>query len=85
MLSHIHVNFVLQAMGMDYLPRLTRHKDDPVECNRLINEQTEVALLLAVPGVTALVMLAPLLLPLFYSHRFDEAVDVFRWQCLGCC
>jgi antigen flippase len=82
-LSHVYVNFILNAMGMDYLPRLTRHKDTPAECNRLVNEQTEVALLLAVPGVTTLVVAAPLLIPLLYSHRFDEAIEVFRWQCLG--
>jgi len=82
-ISHVYVNFILQAMGMDYLPRLTRHKDTPAECNRLVNEQTEVALLLAVPGVTTLVVAAPLLIPLLYSHRFDDAIEVFRWQCLG--
>ncbi|MCX8108584.1 MAG: O-antigen translocase [Verrucomicrobiae bacterium] len=82
-LSHVYVNFVLQAMGLDYLPRLTKHKDNKSELNRLVNEQTEIALLLAVPGVTALVVLAPLVIPIFYSARFADAIDVFRWQCLG--
>ena len=82
-LSHVYVNFVLQAMGLDYLPRLTRYKDNKAEINRLVNEQTEIALLLAVPGVTALVVFAPLLIPIFYSGRFTEAVEVFQWQCLG--
>lgn len=82
-LSHTYVAFILQAMGMDYLPRLTRHRDNAAECNRLVNEQTEVALLLAAPGIAALVVIAPLLVPLLYSHRFDDTIDVFRWQCLG--
>lgn len=82
-LSHTYVNFVLQAMGMDYLPRLSRYHDNPVTLNRLVNEQTEIALLIAAPGVVALVVLAPLLIPLLYSHRFDAAIAVFQWQCLG--
>jgi PST family polysaccharide transporter len=82
-LSHVYVNFILQAMGMDYLPRLTRVKDDPVACNRLVNEQSEVALLLAGAGIVALTVLAPLLIPLLYSGRFAAAIEVFRWQCLG--
>lgn len=82
-LSHVYVNFILQSMGLDYLPRLSKHKNNITRCNEMVNEQTEIALLLAAPGVTALVVLAPVLLPVFYSSRFAEAVDVFRWQCLG--
>lgn len=82
-LSHVYVGFVLQAMGLDYLPRLTRLTDDPVACNRLVNEQTEIALLLAVPGVVALMVLAPVVIPILYSGRFTGAIEVFRWQCLG--
>jgi len=82
-LSHVYVNFVLQAMGLDYLPRLTRYKENKAEINRLVNEQTEIALLLAIPGVTALVVFAPLLIPILYSGRFTEAAEVFQWQCLG--
>lgn len=82
-LSHTFVGFVLKAMGMDYLPRLTKHHNDPVTLNRLANEQTEIALLVATPATVALVVLAPLVIPLLYSHRFDAAVEVFRWQCLG--
>lgn len=82
-LSHTYVSFILKAMGLDFLPRLSRQKDDIHECNRLVNEQVEIALLLAIPGVTALVVFAPLLIPLFYSTRFEQAIGVFQWQCLG--
>lgn len=83
MLSHVYVGFVLQAMGMDYLPRLTRNHHDARSCNRLVNEQTEVALLVAGPGIVALAVFAPLLIPVFYSAQFSAAIEVFRWQCLG--
>lgn len=82
-LSHIYVTFILDAMGMDYLPRLTRASEDVTASNRLVNEQTEVAMLVAGPGVVGAVVLAPVLIPLLYSGRFTDAIEVFRWQCLG--
>lgn len=82
-LSHVYVDFVLQAMGLDFLPRLASVQGDPAACNRLVNEQTETSLLIAGPGIVAMTVLAPVLIPLLYSGRFGEAVEVFRWQCLG--
>ncbi len=82
-LSHVYVDFVLQAMGLDYLPRLAAVQKDAETCNRLINEQTETSMLIAGPGIVAMTVLAPVLIPLLYSGRFGDAVEVFRWQCLG--
>jgi enterobacterial common antigen flippase len=39
--------------------------------------------LLAAPGVIATLTFAPLVIALFYSSAFGEAVDVLRWICLG--
>ena len=51
--------------------------------HRLVNEQTLVSLLLAGPGVIATILFAPLIIALFYSAEFSEAVEVLRWICLG--
>lgn len=82
-LSGIYVGFILQAMGTDFYPRLTGVAADNVKCNRLVNEQAEVSLLLAVPGVLFTLTLAPLVIHIFYSGRFDPAAEVLRWQVLG--
>ena len=50
-LGGLYAGFVLQAMGTDFYPRLTAVADDDAECNRLINEQTQVSILLAGPGL----------------------------------
>jgi antigen flippase len=39
--------------------------------------------LLAGPGIVATITFAPLVIPLFYSNRFVEAVEILRWICLG--
>ncbi|MGO8925732.1 MAG: O-antigen translocase [Limisphaerales bacterium] len=82
-LGGLYVAFILQAMGADFFPRLTAVANDRSECNRLVNEQAEVSLLLAGPGVIGTLTFAPLVIQLFYSARFGPAVEILRWICLG--
>jgi PST family polysaccharide transporter len=78
-----YLGFVLGAMGTDYYPRLSACISDPAAACRLVNEQTEVALLLTAPALLALLALSPWLVPLLYTHEFHPAVDILRWQLLG--
>lgn len=82
-LGGLYVGFILQAMGADFYPRLTAHANDNPVCNRLVNEQAQVGLLLAGPGVLATLTFAPLVVALFYSAKFGAAVGILRWICLG--
>ena len=82
-LSGVYVGFVLSAMGADYYPRLTAVAEDNREINRLVNEQTEAALLMAVPGILATLTFAPLVIHLLYSSQFSPATSILRWQLLG--
>jgi antigen flippase len=82
-LGGMYVGFILQAMGTDFYPRLTEVANDNQECNRLVNEQAEVGLLIAGPGVLGTLTFAPLVIQLLYSTKFGPAVEVLRWICLG--
>jgi enterobacterial common antigen flippase len=82
-LGGLYVGFILQAMGADFYPRLSAVSRDNAECNRLVNEQALVGLLLAGPGVIATLTFAPLVIAVFYSARFGAAVGILRWVCLG--
>jgi enterobacterial common antigen flippase len=82
-LGGLYVGFILQAMGADFYPRLTASANNNEDCNRLVNEQTLVGLLLAGPGVLATLTFAPLIIALFYSVKFGAAVAVLRLICLG--
>ena len=79
----LYVTFVLQAMGTDFYPRLVGVALDNSECNRLVNEQAHVSLLLAGTGVLATLTFAPWVVSLLYSEDFRAATDVLRWVCLG--
>jgi PST family polysaccharide transporter len=83
-LSGMFVGFVLGAMGADYYPRLTAVAHDKAAMNSLVNEQTEIGLLLAVPGLLATVALAPWIIQLFYTIEFLPAVELLQWFVLGC-
>jgi antigen flippase len=82
-LGGMYVGFILQSMGADFYPRLTAVSRDDAECNRLVNEQAHISLLLAGPGVLATLTLAPLVMAIFYSGQFGGAVPILRWICLG--
>jgi PST family polysaccharide transporter len=83
LISMGYLGIVLGAMGADYYPRLSAAIRDPVAATRLVNEQTEVALLLAGPMVLVALALAPLVIRLLYTAEFDVAADILRWQLLG--
>jgi PST family polysaccharide transporter len=82
-LSSYYVGMVLKAMGADFYPRLTATANDHPTMNRLVNEQIEMGLLIAVPGVLAVLALAPLALQILYSGAFVNAAEIIRWQVLG--
>jgi antigen flippase len=82
-LGGLYVGFILQAMGADFYPRLTASANDDATCNRLVNEQAQVGILLAAPGVIATLTFAPLVIALFYSAKFGPAVIILRWICLA--
>ena len=83
MISMTYIGFVLSAMGTDYYPRLTATIKDHSATNRLVNEQTEVALLLAGPVFLGMLGFAPWVIEVLYSSQFGDAVAVLRWQILG--
>ena len=82
-LSMLYIGVILTAMGADFYPRLTNVAGDNIAVNRLVNEQAEVGLLLALPGIVFTLAFAPLILKLFYSAKFLAANDVLRWYILG--
>lgn len=82
-LGGLYVGIILQAMGADFYPRLVGVANNDAECNRMVNEQAHVSLLLAGPGVLATLTFSPLVISLFYSAKFAEAGEVLRWICLG--
>lgn len=77
------VGFVLGAMGQDFYPRLAAIAKDGPAASRLIDQQTEVGVLLALPMLALFVSLAPLLLPAIFTADFSSAAPSVGWFALG--
>lgn len=82
-LSGMFANFILAAMGTDFFPRLAAVQNDHPTVCRLVNEQTEIGMLLALPGLIATMFFAPLAIKLFYSSEFLVAAELLPWLVLG--
>lgn len=82
-LAALSTGFVIQALGTDFYPRLVALAGDDAGANRLVNEQTRICLLLAMPGLLATLTFASLAIEVLYSARFLAAAEVVRWLCLG--
>lgn len=78
-----YVGLVLGAIGADYYPRLTGVIRDHAAARLLVNQQTEVALVLAGPIIIVVFALAPWIITLLYSEAFTPAAEVLRWQAAG--
>lgn len=82
-LSGMFAGFVLGAMGADFYPRLTSAIHDRAAAIRAVNEQTEIGILLAVPGLLATLAFAKWVILALYSAKFAPAADVLVWMVLG--
>jgi len=82
-LSGMFAGFVLGAMGADFFPRLTAVAQDGEKANHLINEQTEIGMLLALPGLLATLCFAPWVMRIFYSAKFLSGAELIPWIVFG--
>ena len=82
-LSGMFGSFVLQAMATDFYPRLTAAADDNPTMSRLVNEQIEIGILIALPGVLGAIAFAPRLISLFYTREFLGASELLEWFAVG--
>ncbi|MGI6445957.1 MAG: oligosaccharide flippase family protein [Candidatus Ozemobacteraceae bacterium] len=82
-ISGVLTNFVLNAMGTDYYPRLAAISNNYAKVSNEVNTQLEIALLLAVPALVITVLFAPYAIELLYSGKFDQAVPILRWSVYG--
>jgi len=82
-LSAVYVGFILRAMGGDYFPRLVGVSENREARNRFANEQAEMAILFAVPGLITFLLFSDILIWVLYSASFASASEVLRWQILG--
>lgn len=83
-LTGMFAGFILNAMALDFFPRLSSVAGDNSAMTRLVNEQTEIGVLLALPGLVATLAFAPWILRLLYSPEFLPASPLLIAMFVGC-
>jgi O-antigen/teichoic acid export membrane protein len=76
MLTVTYAGMVFSAMETDFFPRLSAVNSDTGSRNLTVNRQIEVSILMVSPMLVALMVLLPVLIPLFYSGKFLPVVSM---------
>ena len=78
-----YFGMIFTAMGTDLFPRLAAISDDNVKINELINQQSEVMLLILAPILIFLISSLPLVIKILLTAKFLPIIDLLKWAILG--
>ncbi|HYH16365.1 MAG TPA: O-antigen translocase [Flavisolibacter sp.] len=82
-ISSMYTSAIFSAMGTDFYPRLSGVADNNRAIIKLVNEQTEVALLLTTPIIIFMISFIGVVVNIFYSHEFAVTSTILNWQLVG--
>jgi PST family polysaccharide transporter len=82
-ISSVYIAAIFNAMSADYFPRLSSVQHNSITVRKLVNDQTEIALLLTVPIIISMIGFIDWLVPLFYSKQFSTTATILSWQLAG--
>jgi enterobacterial common antigen flippase len=82
-ISGLFAQFIIQAMSADFFPGLSAASHDEKEMNRLVNEQVEIGILIALPGILVTSVFASWVIQILYAPEFIYAATLLQWFLLG--
>jgi O-antigen/teichoic acid export membrane protein len=66
------IGLIFSAMSLDYFPRLSSVSYDNRNVSRIVNQQSEITLLIMVPLLILMILTAPLLIKLLLTDEFQK-------------
>lgn len=78
-----YAGMVFTAMGTDFYPRLASVNIDNKLCNKMVNQQAEIAVLILTPFLLFFLLVAPKAITILYSNRFIPIEGFLEWASLG--
>jgi len=78
-----YVGMIFNAMGADFLPRLSAVSSDDKICFQTINQQAEIAILFLAPILSVFFIFINYVIILFYSNQFLPISSLMLWAALG--
>lgn len=78
-----YVGLLFTAMETDYYPRLSAVAEDDEKANLLVNQQTEIALLILAPVLVGFLIFIDWVIIILYSSEFVAVKVMIYWAFLG--
>ncbi|GAA4146827.1 hypothetical protein GCM10022216_32200 [Sphingobacterium kyonggiense] len=78
-----NILILLSVLTSDYFPRLSAVSKDIISTNQIVNQQTELIVLLTAPMVIFLIVAAPLVVRLLLSEKFYVIIPMLQLMSLG--
>lgn len=82
-ITNVYLGLILKSMGSDFFPRLSAIAEEKEEVKKLVNEQTYIVLVIAVPIIIIMLLFSEFALSVLYSSKFIYAGAILQWQVLG--
>ena len=82
-ITNQYVGVVFAAMGADFFPRLSGVSNDNIKVRTLVNQQSEIVMLIVTPLAILMIMTAPLMIRLLLSEEFTPLISVIRFMGVG--
>lgn len=82
-LVNSYVGMIFSAMGTDYYPRLSEVSHDKGLRNKIISEQSEIALLFISPIIAMMIAFVNPIILLLYSSKFLLINEMVIWAAFG--
>ncbi len=82
-MTNQYTGIVFNAMGADYLPRLSALKDDNAKISEVANQQSEIALLIIGPTMILFLSILPIAIYILFSAKFLAIIKFVQWVLLG--
>lgn len=81
--SNLYTGIILSAMGVDFMPRLSKIIDDHKQATTLINQQIIFGIVVASIAITGILLFAKEILYILYAKEFEDAANIVRWHIVG--
>jgi PST family polysaccharide transporter len=82
-ITNTYFNLIFNAMGTDYLPRLSGVSNDSTAFNKTINQQIEICVLLMAPMIAIFIIFINPIIKLLYSSEFLSINNMLYWTVFG--
>ena len=83
LIINTYVGLVFTAMSTDYFPRLSAVSESNKRCKEIINQQSEIAIIILAPILVIFLIFIKEIVTLLYSYQFIEVNKMIYWAALG--